>query len=190
MKVTRVQIPNLIKNVVLTTPLLFATQNLSADSFVQERDVFVKNENIKSPKNSLEANALSPEVRLAGTTVYPALVIDLSDKLLYHYDLSTDLIDAYPIRFVENEINPGLNLVSIEKHVYDKDNIAEKILLTEINKSNGKVVKTHQQVIVGAKQKDIKDESGIFTNVILINNDDAKKITELLTEEQYVLIRK
>lgn len=190
MKITKVQIPNLIKNIALTTPFLLATSTTLAKDTSLDRDVFIKKEQVGSPKDTRESIVMAPSVKLAGTTVYPAIVIDLSDRQVYHYDHSTFLIDSYPIRFCEDHINTGLNLVDIKKHNYDGDNIAEKIVLTEINQTNGRVKDTHQQVLVGAKNANIYDDTQIFTNVILINNDSAKKITDLLTDEQYVLIRK
>ena len=190
MKITKVQIPNFIKNAALTVPLLLAASTITAKDTNLNNDVFVKTEQIDSPKDTRESVFMAPAVKLAGTTVYPAIVIDLSDKQVYHYDTSTFLIDSYPIRFCEDQINTGLNLIDIKKHYYNDNNVAEKIVLTEVNRTNGRVKDTHQQVLVGAENANIYDDTHIFTNVILINNDSAKKITDLLTDEQYVLIRK
>ena len=59
----------------------------------------------------------------------------------------------------------------------------------KIKKINGKDANTQGQVLVGGKDENIYDDN-IFTNVILMDNDNAKKVTEFLSDEQYVLIRK
>lgn len=187
MKVMKVQIPNLIKSALLTTPLLFATQSTVAQVGLQ-KDVFEKEP--KSRKELVEdPNAISPTVKIAGKKVYPALVVDLSEKQLYHYDLGTDLIDVYPIDFVEDKIKTGINVVDITKHDYGSGPLAEKIYLTPVNRITGRVADSPTQTIVGAKKSKLENNIH-FTNVILINNEHAKKVTEILTENQFVLIRK
>lgn len=187
MKVMKVQIPNLIKNVALTAPLFLATQGVVAQRTLQ-KDVFEK-----EPKSNNELvntdNVSFPAVKIAGTTVYPALVLDLSEKQMYHYDLGTDLVDVYPINFVEDKIKTGINLVDVAKHQYNDGTIVEKIYLTPVNKLNGRPAEAPTQVIVGDKDSNLEN-SILFTNVIFVDNNDAKKITEFLTEEQFVLIRK
>lgn len=186
MKISKVQIPTLIKNVALTAPLLLATNPIKAQNNL-EYDVFQKTE---ITKTIASPNELSPAVKIDGKKVYPAIVVDLSDKQLYHYDLDGYLVDSYPVRFVEDKIETGINVINITEHDYGYGRTSPKIILTEINRSNGKVAKTHQQVIVGSKGESREDDSGVFTNVVLVDNETAHKITEFLTEEQYVLIRR
>lgn len=184
MKISKVQIPNLIKNLALTAPLLYATNTVVANNNLSQ-DVFEK-----SPKvENVERNALSPKVRIAGKVVYPALVVDISDSKLYQYDLDGVLINEYPVRLIENKIQSGINLITKDKHDYGYGIIAEKVYLTKVDRLTGRPDKKATQVIVGAKNENFNDNC-LFTNVILIDNNSAKNITKDLTEEQFILIRK
>jgi hypothetical protein len=186
MKISKVQIPSFIKNVAITAPLLLATNSIKAQNNNLEHDVFQRTETVEK----VAPNEISPTIKIDGKKVYPALVVDISDKQLYHYDLDGYLINSYPVRFVEDKIKPGINIIEIKEHDYDYNISSPKIILTEVKKSNGRIANTHQQVIVGSKGRTINDDIGIYTNVVLVDKQTAKTITEFLTEEQYVLIRK
>ena len=186
MKVSKVQIPNFVKTIVAATPLLMATQGLAAQSVGLQKDVFIKSDK----KEVVDVNDESPAVKIDGHTIYPALVVDISDETLYHYDLDGYLLDSYPVKLVENKIKPGINLVDITEHNYGEGRTSPKILLSEINRSNGRVLNQPQQVIVGSEGETINDDKGIFSNVVLVDNQVAHKISENLTNEQFVLIRK
>ena len=187
MKVMKVQIPNLIKNVMLTAPLLLATQGVVAQTGLQ-KDVFEKEPKCKRELIE-DPNAVSPMIRIAGKKVYPALVVDLSEKQLYHYDLSGDLVDVYPVDFIEDKIKTGINLVDVTKHNYGNGKVAEKFYLTPVNRLNGRIADAPTQTIVGSKNAD-NNEKVRYTNVITINNEQAKKITKILKDDQFILIRK
>ena len=182
MKISKIQIPTFVKNLAITAPLLLSTQALIAQTNQQQEDVFIKSEEIDIDRK----DELSPRLRVAGQDVYPALVIDLSEKQLYHYSLNTMIDDVFPVDFIKGKIKAGLNLVTVTKHDYGNGDIVEKIYLTPINRVNGKPAEAPTQVLIGENQK----YKGRFTNVMYIDNDAAKKITEFLTEEQFVLIRK
>lgn len=186
MNVSKVRIPNFVRNVVVTAPLLLATQAAMPKSYGLQEDLFVKSEKIEKK----DTNELSPRIKIDGQVVYPVMVVDLSDKLLYHYDPDGYLLEEYPVRFVENAIKPGINIVELTKHDYGEGITSPKIILTKINQNNGRVAKAPQQVIVGSKGTTKDDDSGIFTNVVLVDNKVAQKITEFLSDEQFILIRK
>jgi len=186
MNVSKVRIPNFVRNVVVTAPLLLATQIAMPKSFGLQEDVFIKSNKIEKKEN----NDLSPGVKIDGQIVYPALVVDLSDELLYHYCPDGFLIEEYPVRFVKDKIKPGINAIEVTEHDYGEQRTSPKIVLTKINQSNGRVAKESPQVIVGSKGETIADDCGIFANVVLVDNETAHKITEFLTDEQFVLIRK
>ena len=88
MKVSKVQIPNFVKTIVAATPLLMATQGLAAQSVGLQKDVFIKSDK----KEVVDVNDESPAVKIDGYTIYPVLVVDISDETLYHYDLEKRLI--------------------------------------------------------------------------------------------------
>lgn len=186
MKISKIQIPNFIKTTVATAPLLLATQGFAAQNSILQEDVFEKSKK----QEKVEPNSLSPAVKIDGHTIYPALVVDISDETLYHYDLDGCLINEYPIRLVEDEIKPGINVIDITKHNYGDGRTSPKIILSEVKRSNGRVLNQHQQVIVGSKGETIEDDKGLFSNVVLVDNQVAHKISENLTDEQFVLIRK
>ena len=186
MKISKVQIPNFIKTAVATVPILLATQGLAAQSVGLQKDVFEKTDK----KEKVDPNTFSPMVRIDGHKVFPALVVDISDKKLYHYDLDGCLIDEYPVRLVEDKIKPGINLIDITEHDYGYGWKASKFYLTEVKRSNGRVTHKPQQVIVGSKGDTIYDDYGVYTNVVLVDNEVASNLSKNLTEEQFVLIRK
>ena len=186
MKISKVQIPSFIKNVALTAPLLLATETIKAQNNNLQQDVFQKSNKIEAA----DINTFSPRIKIDGKHIYPALVVDISDGMLYQYDYDTSLIGSYPVRMSKKDIEPGINTIDITAHHYPAQQATPKIILTKINRSSGKVAKTHQQVIVGSESEKAKDDWGIATNVILTDKNVAKKITKFLTNEQFVLIRK
>ena len=180
MKISKVQIPTFIKNIALTAPLLFAVSSANAQDNSLKQDVF--------EKTTKYSNA--PTLRVKGEKITPVAVIDISEQQLYHYNSEASLINTYPVRLCEDDLIPGLNTVEIqEKHKYSNGVEAEKVFLTKINKLNGDPKKLHKQVLVGGQDSNIYDD-GIFTNVVLIDNDSAKKITSSLNGNEYILIKK
>ncbi|MBE7711914.1 MAG: hypothetical protein E7Z92_07240 [Cyanobacteria bacterium SIG31] len=186
MKVSKVQIPSFIKNVALTVPLLLATNSIKAQNNNLEKDVFEKSKKIRT----VDKNTFSPAVKIDGKAIYPALVVDISDKTLYAYDHDAVLIDSYPVRLCKDDLETGINTIEISEHNYRRGLPTTKITLTKINRTNGKVVDTHQQVIAGSENEKAKDDWGLFTNVVLVDRDAINKIKNSLTNDQFVLIRK
>ena len=112
MKISKIQVPTLIKNIAITAPLLIASQNLFAQTNKPQQDVFIKSEEVNiDPKDEL-----SPMIKVAGEEKYPVMVIDLSEKQLYHYSLNTIIENVYPVDFIKDKIKPGLNRISVTKH--------------------------------------------------------------------------
>ena len=186
MKISKVQIPSLIKNVALTVPLLLATNSIKAQNNQLETDVFQRSEKVKI----VDKNEFSPRVKIDGKTVYPSLVVDISDETLYAYNSDATLIKSYPVRLCKDDLETGINTIDIAEHQYKNGLPTTKITLTKINRTNGKVVDTHQQVIVGSQHEKAKDDWGLFTNVVLMDRDAIENIKNSLTNEQFVLIRK
>ena len=184
MKISKVQIPSFIKNIALTAPLLFATNNVLAQNSLKQ-DVFEKSEKI----NYTDKTSFSPKVKIDGNTVYPAIVVDISEKKLYSYDLDGTLIDEFPVKLCEKEIVPGINTIEITKHIYNKSKSTPKIILSKVRRINGRVVNMHKQVIVGSEGKRIQDDYGIFTNVVLVDRDVAKKITKNLLKIEHIFLK-
>ena len=120
MKISNVQFHSLIKKVAITAPVLFATQVAVAQKPTLTQDVFEKSENIENEILE-EQGLISPEIFVAGETVYPAIVVDLSEKQLYKYDQDTYLEAVYPVAVGKpsTPTNTGLRrVIGVEDYPY------------------------------------------------------------------------
>ena len=78
MKIMNIQPQKFVKSLALVTPLLLTTPALKAQTFELEQDSFYKSNEllIEEPADSM---LLSPEVKVANDTIYPAIVVDISE---------------------------------------------------------------------------------------------------------------
>ena len=203
MKVTRVQqIPNLVKSVAVVAPLMFASVSMNAKNMPPERDVFVKSQKtelVEVPDSMLN----SPEVAVGDDVIYPAVVVDLSEGLLYHYDLEGYLYDAYPIAQGKSTTptKPGLRVVTgIEKYPYSTANKSTKrsknpgaygpytVCLANVDTKTGKITGSDGQFIHGTNQPNTIGKK-LSKGCVRLENEQVSKLVENLYKEQYVLIR-
>ena len=203
MKVLKVQqIPKFIKSLAIATPLLLSTPTLKAQAYEQKQDYFEKSQATlitEVPDSMLE----SPELQVGEEYIYPAVVIDLSEGKLYHYDLDGYLYDAYPIASGKKSTptKPGLRIVTgIEEYPYKsapkttkrnknpKDYGPYVITLANIDMQTGQVTGSDGQFIHGTNNpKSIGKKAS--KGCVRLSNDDVTELVKHLFKEQYVLVR-
>lgn len=202
MKVLNVQIPRLVKTLAVTAPLLLATPLMKAQQFETTQDVFVKTSDIKDSEIA-DSLFLSPEVIVAGEPVYPAVVVDLSENRLYHYDYDGCLKDVHSIASGKRSTptKPGLRVITnIEEYPYKSAGKATKrrknpndygpfvICLANVDMKTGKIIGSDGQFLHGTN-----NPSSIGKNVskgcVRVNNEVIEELAKYLDINQYVLIK-
>ena len=96
MKISNIISNKFVKTTMVALPLLCATTNIYAQNKLK-KDEFVKSEKVVNLEPHIGLDDMSPCLRLADKEVYPAIVIDLKDKNLYHYNLNTYIEDIYSL---------------------------------------------------------------------------------------------
>lgn len=201
MKIAKVQIPTIVKSLVIATPLLLTTPVLKAQEN-NTRDCFVKTRTtsiIETPDSMLE----SKPIKVADDYIYPAVVIDLSEGKLYHYDLEGYLIDSYNVatgkkstptktglrRITHIENYPYKSAPRITKRYKNPDDYGPHVICLEtINMKTGESMGTDGQFIHGTNQPNSIGKKA-SKGCVRLRNEDVKKLIENVYNEQYVLIR-
>lgn len=201
MKVLNVHIPRIVKNIAVTAPLMLATPLLKAQSQELQADVFEKTESVELI-NSADSTLLSPGVIVGDDLVYPAVVVDLSEGRLYHYDYDGYLRDVYPIASGKSTTPtiPGLRIISdIEAYPYKNapkttkryknpnDYGTHLLNLSIVDQKTGEITGSNGQFIHGTfKPSSIGNK--VSKGCVRVNNDAIDTLAKSLSKGQYVLI--
>ena len=202
MKIQRIQLPRLVKNVLITAPLLMATQTAKSQQLETPKDVFVKSE-IEAPIEVPDSMLMSPELNVAGKDIYPALVVDISEGRLYHYDNDTHLKEVYPITSGKKSTptKPALKIINgIEEYPYKAAPKATKrykkpndygthlLNLSIIDPKTGNVIGNDGQFIHGTfKPSSIGKK--VSKGCVRVHNEVIDTLASTLKAGQYVLIK-
>ena len=203
MKISAIQVPKLVRNIVVATPLLFAAPIIGAMSSELNKDTFEKTVQDDKFINVHDPNILSPSIKVAGEDVYPAIVIDKSDNKLYFYDLDGYLDSDFSVGLgkATTPTHSGVRVItSIEEYPYasahpktkrhnSPDEYGPKVIcLGIVDTETGEVTGYNGEFIHGTdKPQSIgKNQSKVC---IRMNNDEVNKLADWLFVGQYVLIR-
>ena len=204
MKIQSIQLPKIVKALAVATPLLMASPAIKAQSLegVSE-DVFIRSEEISDDVKIPEEMLMSPELSVGGETVYPAIVVSLSEGRLYYYDYDTYLYDFYPIASgkTSTTTKPGLRLINnIEKYPYsdapkdtkrykNPDDYGTYILnLSVVDPETGNITGNNGQYIHGTFNPNSIGKK-VSKGCIRVHNDVIEHLAYVLEEGQYVLIK-
>lgn len=203
MKILEVQkIPNIVKSMAVAAPLIFATPLLKAQRQELKVDVFEKtqtSQNFEIPDSMLETSC----VKVGDSYVYPAVVIDLSEGILYHYDLEGYLYNTFPVATGKSSTptKPGLRIVTgIENYPYKNAPRATKrrqnpndygphvVCLANVDTKTGKITGSDGQFIHGTNQPNSIGKKA-SKGCIRLSNENVSELVQRLYKDQYVLIR-
>lgn len=203
MKIFSVQIPRIVKSIAISTPLLFAPQALKAQQFEPVQDVFIKSQDNVQALEEEDSIFLSPEIKVGNDTIYPAMVVDLSENKLYHYDYDGCLRDVYPIASgkASTPTKPGLRIIThVEDYPYRKAGKSTKrrqnpndygpnvICLANIDMKTGKIIGCDGQFIHGTNKPSSIGKK-VSKGCVRLDNDVIKMLAEYVSPDQYVLVR-
>ena len=203
MKISAIQAPKIVKNIVVAAPLLFSTNLVGAMSTQLNRDTFEKTEVNDGYIAVQEPNSLSPCIKVAGDDVYPAVVIDKSENKLYFYDLDGYLDSDFSVGLgkATTPTNTGLRVITAiedypnkSAHLNTKrhkspDEYGPKVIcLGIVDAETGEIVGYNGEFIHGTdKPQSIgKNQS---KGCIRMNNEEVNKLADWLFVGQYVLIK-
>ena len=202
MKISKIQIPQFVKTLAVVTPLVMASSFSKAQTVEQDSDIFVKSNKISLtdiPASRLE----SQPIKVGEERIYPAVLVDLSEGILYHYDLECYLIDAYPIASGKKSTptKPGLRKIShIEQYPYDKAPKSTKryknpddygpyvVCLQNIDMKTGEVIGSDGQFIHGTNQPNSIGKK-VSKGCVRLHNKDVEELVDNLYKNQYVLVQ-
>lgn len=205
MKINRIntyQLAKSCKNILLTTPFLFFSSKVSSLENSPQKDVFISEDYIENVYNNDTLN-VSPALKVANDTVYPALVVDKSERKIYSYNLDAYLDTVYNVA-IGSDLSPtkaGVRVItSIEKYPYSSapketkrnktpDVYGSRVLtLGVIDEATGDNIGYNGQFIHGTnKPESIGKKASL--GCIRMNNDDIKNLSERVYVGQYVLIK-
>lgn len=202
MRILNIQLPKVVKSLVVMTPLLLATPALKAQNYGQQQDIFCKTldaEFLEVPDSML----LSPEVQVGNDVIYPAIVVDLSEQRLYHYDYDGYLEEVYPVATGKKSTptKPGLRIINdIEVYPYKKAAKSTKrfknpsdygthlLNLSNVDTKTGKITGSDGQFIHGTfNPASIGKHAS--KGCVRVHNDVIDLLANSLEKGQYVLFR-
>lgn len=202
MKIMNIQPQKFVKSLALVTPLLLTTPALKAQTFELKQDSFYKSNEllIEEPADSM---LLSPEVKVANDTIYPAIVVDISERKLYHYDYDGYLEEVYPIASGKKSTptKSGLRIInSIEQYPYKNapkttkrskkpnDYGTHLINLSNVDTKTGKIIGSDGQFIHGTFNPNSIGKT-VSKGCVRVHNDVIDYLATQLEKGQYVLFR-
>lgn len=178
MKINAIQITKTIKSAMVALPLLVSAPLVSSMNNYQKTDTFEK-----SVKDNDKAE-MSPEVRVAGENVYPAVVIDKSDNKLYFYDLDTSLDTVYTVNLANTKALAS-KLMVITSIDNNEDKAGTQVInLGAVDTKTGEISDYNSAFIKGNKTYKNKAQ-----NEVQMKDNDVKNLANWLFEGQYVLIK-
>lgn len=197
-----VQIPKVARNIAFATPLLFASTIVNAQQNSLQQDVFEKSEEFMM-NCVADSMLVSPEVQMGKDIIYPAVVVDLSEGRLYHYDLGGNLQEVFPIASGKKSTptQPGLKIINgIEKYPYSTAPKATKryknpndygthlLNLSDVDPKTGEIIGSNGQFVHGTFKRDsigTKASKGC----VRVYNEVIDYLATELEKGQYILIR-
>lgn len=204
MKIFKIQMSNFVKGLMIASPLILASQALNARSNLQQ-DVFVKSNTTTINKEFLipDSMELSPVVEVAGDTIYPAVVVDLSENKLYHYGFDGYIKNVYPVAVGKKTTptKPGLRVITdVEDYPYKKAGKNTKrrrapqdygphvITLANIDLKTGLITGSDGQFLHGTSNPNSIGKN-VSKGCVRVSNEVIKELAKQLYKDQYVLIR-
>ena len=200
--INNIHIPKVVKAMAVATPLLLMSPALKAQQYGLQTDVFEKT-NYTTTFDAPDSMQFSPEVKVANDIIYPALVVDLSENKLYHYNYEGYLYDVYPVASGKESTptKPALKIITgIEEYPYKKAPKSTKryknpndygthlLNLSEVDPITGKIIGSNGQFIHGTfKPNSIGKKAS--KGCIRVHNDVIDMLAEYLEKGQYVLIK-
>ena len=197
-----VQIPRMVKNMALAAPLMFITPALRAQQANNEKDVFIKSQEICAAIEGKDSMEYSPEVKLGDDYIFPSIVVDLSEKRLYHYDYDGYLKDVYPIASGKKltPTKPGLKIIAdIEEYPYKNaygtrrkrypaDYGTHLLRLKNVDNKTGEIIGEDGQYIHGTSKPNSIGKK-VSKGCVRVYNTVIDTLANQLSKDQYVLIR-
>lgn len=204
MKIQNIQLPKIIKSLAIATPLLLASPAIRAQQIeTNQQDVFIKTVAPKDKKIIADSLFMSPELIVGGKEIYPAIVVDLSEGQLYHYDYDTYLKEIYPIASgkTTTPTKTGLRIINnIEKYPYknapkstkrynNPDDYGTHLLnLSIVDPKTGDIIGNNGQFIHGTNKPNSIGQKA-SKGCIRVQNEVIDKLASSLEAGQYVLIK-
>lgn len=204
MKINKTIIPkfsNYYKDFLLITPLLILPIKSNCLERSPEADSFIRDERIEEIYLNDSVN-VSPELKIGNDTIYPAIVIDKSENILYSYNLDTELDTIYNVGLgkLNTPTKTGVRIITgIESYPYkdaptgtkrknNPDTYGSKLLTLDIVDEKSGKTSFNDQFIHGTNNpKSIgKNHS---SGCIRMNNKDIEKLVDRVFVGQYVLIK-
>lgn len=203
MKVQSIQLPKIIRNIAITAPLLLASPIVNGQNIkTLQKDEFIKSEEFQ-PIEIADSMFMSPELTVGDKTVYPAIVVNLSEGRLYHYDYDTYLYDVYPIASgkTSTPTKSGLRIINnIENYPYNEAPKSTKryknpndygthiLNLSIVDPKTGEITGNDGQYIHGTFKPDSIGKK-VSKGCIRVQNEVIDFLAETLKAGQYVLIK-
>ena len=203
MKVQSIQLPKIIRNIAITAPLLLASPIVNGQNIkTLQKDEFIKSEEFQ-PIEIADSMFMSPELTVGDKTVYPAIVVSLSEGRLYHYDYDTYLYDVYPIASgkTSTPTKSGLRIINnIENYPYNEAPKSTKryknpndygthiLNLSIVDPKTGEITGNDGQYIHGTFKPDSIGKK-VSKGCIRVQNEVIDFLAETLKAGQYVLIK-
>lgn len=203
MKISNMHLPRFVKNVAVAMPLFISPMLGKSQSLPSlDSDVFVKSEELVVPEIN-DSMELSPEIQIGDEYIYPAVVVDLSENMLYYYDLGGYLADVYPVASGKKSTptKPGLRIITgIEKFPYNKASSKTKryknpenygsnvICLSNVDIKTGKITGSDGQFLHGTFIPHLLGKR-VSNGCIRVHNDIIELLADELDKGQYVLIK-
>jgi len=201
MKIQQVRFPQILKATMISVPILLGSQNLKSQDKVLDRDVFEKS---KTELTEVADSMLeSPAIKVGNDTIYPAIVIDLSENKLYQYDTECFLENVYPVASGKKSTptTPGLRIITgkeeypyknapkVTKRAKNPNDYGTNLFtLAEVDTITGKVLPSDGRFLHGTfNPKSIGKY--VSKGCIRLNNENIQKLTEIIDKGQYVLIK-
>ncbi len=197
-----VQIPRVIKSMAISAPLLLTAQAINAQQTNQEKDVFIKSQEICASIEGNDSTEFSPELKVGKDVIYPSIVVDLSEKRLYHYDYDGYLKDVYPIAAGKpsTPTKPGLKVITdIENYPYknaygtkrkkNPNDYGNHVLrLKNVDKKTGCIIGEDGQYIHGTFNRKSIGKS-VSKGCVRVYNEVIDTLSYQLDKGLFVLIK-
>ena len=123
MKISAIQVPKIVKSMLVTVPLVFAAPAAVGINNQLKVDTFEKTIDDDKYICVHDENSLSPCIKVGDGEVYPAVVVDKSDNKLYFYDLDGYLDSEFTVGLgmPSTPTDTGLRVITaIEDYPYEK----------------------------------------------------------------------
>ena len=198
-----VQIPRVVQSFMIAAPLLMSNNIIRAQQVSDGKDVFIKSQEICAAIEGKDPMEFSPEVEVANDIIFPAVVVDLSEKRLYHYDYDGYLKDVYPVAIGKSSTptKTGLRMINnIEKYPYSaapkttkraknpRDYGTHLLNLSIVDTETGRLTGNNGQYIHGTNNPNSIGKSA-SKGCIRVYNHVIDTLAKNLSKKQYVLIR-